>query len=89
MKTIFTDANAILQFINVMEAAQRKSKREELEIQDKCMHAVVLNSLLKSGEYETKTREWSKLPDDQQTWTARKTSCREAYVANSRAKAAR
>ena len=89
MKTFFDNIDRTSQFINVMEAAQRKSKREELEIQDKCMHAVVLNSLLKSGEYETKTREWSKLPDDQQTWTAWKTTCREAYVTNRGSEATR
>ena len=63
MKMLFTDANGIPQFINAMEAAQRKSKREKLVIQDKYMHAVALKSLLKPVEYETETREWSKLLD--------------------------
>ena len=53
------------------------------------MHTVALKSLLQSGEYETETREWSKLPDDQQTRTALKTTFREAYVAKRRAEAAR
>ena len=53
------------------------------------MHAVALKLLLKSGEYETKTREWSKLPDDQQTWTAWKMTFREAYVAKRGAEDAR
>ena len=48
-KTLFTDADIIPQFINEMEAAQRKSKREKLEIQDEYMHAGALKSLLKSG----------------------------------------
>ena len=46
------------------------------------MHDVALKSLLKSGEYETETRECSKLPDNQQTWMAWKTTFIEAYVAN-------
>ena len=53
------------------------------------MHAVALKLLIKSGEYETETREWSKLPDDQQTWTAWKTTFREAYVAKRRSETAR
>ena len=89
MKTLFNDAYAILQFINAMEAAQQKSKRVKLEIQDDYMHAVALKLLLKSGEYETETREWSKIPDNQQTWTAWKTTFREAYVSKRRDEAAR
>ena len=56
MKTLFTDADGIPQFINMMESAQRNSKREKLAIQDEYMHNVALKSLLKSGEYETETR---------------------------------
>ena len=89
MKTIFTDADGIPQFINAMEAAKRKYKREKLVIHDEYMHAVALKSLLQSGDYGTEMREWSKLPDDQQTWMAWKTTFREAYVANQRAEAAR
>ena len=70
MKKLFTNADVIPQFINTMEAAQRKSKRAKPVIQDKYMHAVALKLLLKSGEYEIETRKWPKIPDDQQTWTA-------------------
>ena len=52
------------------------------------MHAVALKSLIQPGEYETETREWLKLPDDQQNWTAWKTTFRGAYVAKRRAEAA-
>ena len=57
VKTLFADANGILQFINAMEAAQQKPKRAKIVIQDKYMHAVALKLLLQSGEYETETRE--------------------------------
>ena len=67
MKTLFSNADGIPQFINEMEAAQRRSKRAKLVIHDKYMHAVALKSLIHSGEYKTETRECSKLPDDQQT----------------------
>ena len=89
MKTLFTNVDGIPQLINTMKAAQRKSKQAKLVIQDEYMHTVALKLLLHSGEYETKTREWSKLPDDQQTWTAWKTTFREAYVAKRRAEAAK
>ena len=62
MNTLFTNANGITQFINAMEAAQKNSNRAKLEIQDEYMHTVALKLLLKSGEYKTETREWSKLP---------------------------
>ena len=89
MKTLFREAEGIPQFINAMEAAQQTSKQAKLVIHDKYMHFVVLKFLLQYGEYETETREWSELPEDQQTWVAWKTTFREAYVAKRRAEAAR
>ena len=89
IKTLFTDANGILQFINAIETAQQNSKREKLEIQDEYMHSVALNLLLQSGEYETEMRECSKLANNQQTCTACKTTFREEYVANRQAQAVR
>ena len=58
MMTLFSNAEGIPQFINAMEAAQRKSKRAKLVINDEYMHDVALKLLLQSGEYETETREW-------------------------------
>ena len=49
-KTHFSDAEGIPQFIDEMEAAQQKSKREKLVIHDEYMHAVALKLLLQSGE---------------------------------------
>ena len=68
MKSLYKDSEGVPQFINAIEAAQRKSKRAKLVINNEYLHAVALKSLLQSGEYETETREWSKLPEDQQTW---------------------
>ena len=58
MKELYKDSNGVPQFINVMEAAQRKSKRAKLVINDEYLHAVALKLLLQSGEYETETWEW-------------------------------
>ena len=57
-KTLFTNNDGTPQFINVMEEAQKKSKWEKLVIQDKYMHAMALELLIQSGEYEAETREW-------------------------------
>ena len=89
MKTLFSDAERIPKYINMMEAAQRESKRAKLVINDKYMHTVALKLLLQSGEYETETQEWSKLQETQQTWTKWKTTFREAYVAKRRSESAR
>ena len=67
MKLLFRNAEGIPHFINLMEAAQRKSKRAKLVINENYLHAVALKSLLQSGEYKTETWEWSKLPKDEQT----------------------
>ena len=84
MKKIYKELDGVPQFINAMEAAQRKSKRAKLVINDKYLHAVALKLLLQSGEYETETREWSKLPEADQTWDDWKTMFRAAYVAKRR-----
>ena len=68
MKDLYKDSDGVPKFINAMEAAQRNSKRAKLVINDEYLHAVALNLLLQSGEYETETREWSKLPGADQTW---------------------
>ena len=64
-----------------MEAAQRKSKRAKLVINDEYLLSVALKLLLQSGEYETETREWSKIPEADQTWEDWKTTFHAAYVA--------
>ena len=50
---------------------------------------MALKSLLQSGEYETETREWSRLPEDEQTWEEWKTTFRAAYLDKQRSEAAR
>ena len=50
MMELYKDLEGVPQFINAMEAAQRKSKRTKLVINDEYLHAVVLKLLLQSGE---------------------------------------
>ena len=68
MKSLYKDLEGIPQFINVMEAAQRKSKRVKLVINDEYMHAVALKLLLQLDDSDTETQEWSKLPENKQAW---------------------
>ena len=84
MKELYKDSDGFPQFINATEAAQRKSKRAKLVINDEYLHSVALKSLLQSGEYETETWEWSKLPEADQTWEDWKTTFCAAYVAKRR-----
>ena len=44
-KTLFSDAEGIPQFINAMEAVQRKSKREKLVLHDEYMNDMALKFL--------------------------------------------
>ena len=81
MKSLYKYSEGVPQFINAMEAVQRKSKRAKIVINDEYLHAVALKSLLQAGEYETETREWSKIPKDKQTWADWKTTFCAAYVA--------
>ena len=64
MKSLYKYSEGVPQFINAMEAAQHKSNRANIIINNKYLQAVALKLLLQSGEYETETREWSKLPED-------------------------
>ena len=89
MKELYKDSDGVPQFINAMEAAHRKSKRAKLVINNEYLHAVALKSLLQSGEYETETQEWSKLPESDQTWDDWKTTFWAAFVAKRRSEAVR
>ena len=89
MKELYKDSDGVPQFINAMEAAQRKSKRAKLVINGEYLHAVALKLLLQSGEYETEIREWSKLLEADQTWEEWKTTFCAAYVAKRRSEAVR
>ena len=64
MKSLYKDSEGVFQFINAMEAAQRKSNCAKLVINDEYLHTVALKSLLQSGEYETETWEWPKAPEN-------------------------
>ena len=89
MKELYKDSDRVPQFINAMEEAQHKLKRAKLVINNEYLHAVTLKLLLQLGEYETETREWSKLPEADQTWEDWKPTFCAAYVLKRRSEAVR
>ena len=44
MRSLYKDSEGVPQFINTMEAAQRKSKHAKFVINDEYLHAVALKS---------------------------------------------
>ena len=68
MRSFYKEAKGIPQFINMMEAAQSKANRANILITDKYIHALALQTFFASNEYEVDTREWEKLPAQEQTW---------------------
>ena len=50
MKSLYKDSEGVPQFINAMEAAQRKSKRAKLVINDEYLNSAALKSSTKRGE---------------------------------------
>ena len=50
IKELYKDSDGVPQFINAMEAAQRKSKRAKLVINNKYLHAGALKLILQLEE---------------------------------------
>ena len=84
MRSFYKEAEGIPQFINIMESAQAKSNRLNLLITDKYVHAMSLQALIALNEYKADTREWEKLPAQEQTWTEWKKKFHAAYAAKQR-----
>ena len=68
MQTFWTKAEGVPQYINRMEAAQKKSVRTPLPVTDAVMQAIAFRAILTSGEYPDDIREWQKLTPAEQTW---------------------
>ena len=68
-----------------MELIQEKSDKTNIPITnipitDKYVHAMSLQAIVASNEYEADTCEWEKIPAQEQTWAEWKKTFREAYV---------
>ena len=68
MQTFWTEAEGVPQYINRMEATQKKHVRTLLPVNDVVMQVIAFRAILESGEYPGNMREWQKLPPAEHKW---------------------
>ena len=73
-------SKVILEYINALEAAQKKSKCRTVNnpIMDDTLLLIATNSMLKTGAHPRTTDKWEDLEKAAQTWNASKTSYKTA-----------
>ena len=71
-----TDSEGILEYINALEAAQKKSKRGtgNKPITDATLLLIATNAMSKMGAHPQTTDKWEDIDVDAQTWDAWKTA---------------
>ena len=76
MQEYHTDSEVILQYINALEATQKKSKRVtgNNPITDATLLLITTNAMLKTGAHPRATDKWEDLYAPAQTWGAWKTA---------------
>ena len=60
MQTFWTEAEGVPQYINRIEAAQKKYVRTPLPVTDVVMQEIAFRAILTSGGYPDDMREWQK-----------------------------
>ena len=68
------------QYINIMEAAHKKSARTPLPVTNAVMQAIAFRANLASGEYPDNMRKWQKLTPAEHMWDKCNTECLLAYA---------
>ena len=81
MQTFWTKAKGVPQYINRMEASQKKSVCTQLPVTDAVMQVIDFRAILTSGEYPNDMRERQNLTPTNQTWDKWKTKFLLAYSA--------
>ena len=76
MQEYHTDSEGILEYINALEATQKKSKRRtgNNPITDATLLLIVTNTMLKTGAHPRTTDKWEDLDALAQTWDAWETA---------------
>ena len=76
------DSEGILEYINSLEAARKKSKRGtgNPPITDKTLLLIATNAMLKTGAHPRTTDKWEDLDAAAQTWNAWKTAYKTANM---------
>ena len=82
MQDYHTDSDVILEYINTLEATQKKSKRGtgNNPITDTTLLPIATNAMLKTGAHPRTTDKWEDLNTSTQTWDAWKTSYKTADI---------
>ena len=72
MQEYHTDSEGILKYINTLEAARKKSKREtgNNPITDATLLLITKNAMLKTGVHPQTTYKWEDINASAQTWDA-------------------
>ena len=80
MQEYHMDSEGILEYINALEAAQKKSKRGtgNNSITDGTLLLIVTNAMLKTGAHPRTTDKWEDLDASAQTWDMWKTAYKTA-----------
>ena len=80
MQEYHKDSEGILEYINTLEAAQKKSKCGTVNnpITDETLLLIATNVMLKTGAHLRTTYKWEDLDAAAQTWKARKTAYKTA-----------
>ena len=76
MQDYHTDSKGIFDYINALEAAQKKFKPETVNnpITDATMLLIATNAMFKTGAHPRTTNKWEDLDASAQTWNAWKTA---------------
>ena len=82
MQYYLTDSKGILDYLNALEAAQKKSKRGtgNKPITDTTLLLIATNTMLKTGAHPITTDKWEDLYASPQTWDTWKTAYKTAYM---------
>ena len=80
----YATAEGIPEYINALEDAQRKLARAKLPMADVQLLAMASTAVLASDHFPRTTDAWEALPPASKTWTAWKSTYREAHIARKR-----
>eukprot|EP00804_Cyclotella_cryptica_P003921 CCRYP_016106-RA/>CCRYP_016106-RA protein AED:0.11 eAED:0.25 QI:0/0/0/1/0.2/0.16/6/0/1395 len=84
MLGFYATADGIPEYINMLEAAQRKLARANLPMSDDQLLAIASTAVLASNHFPRPTDDWEAKPRANKTWTAWKTHYRAAHIARKR-----
>eukprot|EP00804_Cyclotella_cryptica_P005048 CCRYP_017573-RA/>CCRYP_017573-RA protein AED:0.43 eAED:0.43 QI:0/-1/0/1/-1/1/1/0/192 len=84
MLGFYATTDGIPEYINMLEAAQRKLARANLPMSDDQLLAIASTAVLASNHFPRPTDDWEAKPGANKTWTAWKTHYRAAHIARKR-----